>query len=522
MHTRSLILILLTLLTMTTRAQALADAPLLTGTISDTGSRAWTVYRNSHDDQLLVLLAPRDADSNASFPIKAAPLGQVQAMRTLGNRNPLAIAAIDDRIYLVYPPGYANKVRQMRVYSATAAPGSVGGMWILSPSERLESNASIQTKGDLVDLQPSAEALYALLKENDTPSLVKLVGNAWVPIELPDSINPRNLDLVALGDHIVLVDRSGPVFKAQMYHDELDQWEAFTNELPIGRSTQLLSGQRSISVLDWDEGDRARLRVWSASGIYTIATSDGVPIDARYALLDSSETLIAIRAVEPSEDPSEDETKSSTVELLEYDSTSLQQRFVGDPIASSPVSAEEFRFLVGMMMLIMLGVLVVVILPDRSSIMRIPEGCVLADPGRRLIATMLDAILVASIVGWVFDVGASEILTLSVIVRPDNAWGVIPATIISGVCFSAVCEWLMCATPGKLLMGLKVVRAQPEVVERPKLWSALVRNIIKWVLPPVAALALIDQETLHRGDRASRTLVVMPRPVDKTPADDQG
>jgi len=39
------------------------------------------------------------------------------------------------------------------------------------------------------------------------------------------------------------------------------------------------------------------------------------------------------------------------------------------------------------------------------------------------------------------------------------------------------------------------------------LWAAIVRNIIKWILPPVAAMALIDPQMLHRGDRATRSLV---------------
>ncbi|CAN0594975.1 unnamed protein product [Laminaria digitata] len=158
-------------------------------------------------------------------------------------------------------------------------------------------------------------------------------------------------------------------------------------------------------------------------------------------------------------------------------------------------------------------------MPDRSDAMQIPDACVLADPGRRLIATMLDAVLVASVVGWYFDVSASEILTMAVIVRPDNAWAVIPITMMMGVGVSTISEWLQGRTPGKMLVVIRVVRAQSGELVRPRLWSALVRNAIKWILPPVAALALIDPEALHRGDRASRTLVVSPRPADPIPSD---
>jgi len=47
-------------------------------------------------------------------------------------------------------------------------------------------------------------------------------------------------------------------------------------------------------------------------------------------------------------------------------------------------------------------------------------------------------------------------------------------------------------------------------MSRIPLWAAIVRNMIKWLVPPVAALVLLDPERLHRGDRATRTLVVAP------------
>lgn len=497
---------------------AQSDAPLIAASISDSSARAWTIYQNTQDENILVLIAPRNEVSGTRVPIEAAPPGQVQAMRALGSRDPLAIAAIGDRVYLVYPPTYAESTRLMRVYSATALPGSVGGLWVIDPPTRLDAEPAIRGEAVLVDLQATRDTLYALLNDDGTARLLQLQTTDWVDIELPDSINTRRLDLVAMGDRLALVDRSGPAFAAHVYDATTLQWTPLPDTLPIGLHTQLIPGERAIGALDWDEDQTARLRVWSESGIFQYATQSGPPADARYALLDSSDTLVGVRTLPA--DPENPE--QGTVELLEYDARTLAERFRGPPVASAPVTPEEFRFLVGMMMLIMLGVLVVVILPDRTDAMSIPESCVLADPGRRLIATMLDAVIVASLVGWAFDVSASEILTLAVIVRPDNAWAVIPITIITGLTMGTLGEWLLGLTPGKLLMGLRVVRAQPDVVQHPRFWSALVRNIVKWVLPPVAALALIDPETLHRGDRASRSLVVMPRPTPLPPADDQG
>lgn len=490
---------------------------LLTSTVDASSSRAWSVYRNSQGDNLLVFIAPRDADPSSTPPIDAAPPGQVQSMRSLGSRFPAGVGAIAERVYLVYPPVYANDRRIMRVYSADATPGAVGGLWLVDPLNRLNAHEPIETRGTLSDLEASADALWALLEEDNGPRLLRFDGTAWAQIELPESIDRRRLDLVTIADRVVLVDRVGVAFSASLYNAAEKTWEPFESTLSLGLHTQLLSGRRAITALDWDEDGKARARAWSAAGVFTIAEGMDLSPDARYSVLDSSQTLVGMLMLD--DEPAADNVPRASVEIVEYDLVDGVQRYRGPPSASSPVSPEEFRFLIGMMMLIMSGVLIVVIMPDRSDAMQIPDACVLADPGRRLIATMLDAVLVASVVGWFFDVSASEILTMAVIVRPDNAWAVIPITMIVGVAASTMSEWLLGRTLGKVLVGIRVVRAQPGALVRPRLWSALVRNAIKWILPPVAALALIDPEALHRGDRASRTLVVSPRPADPISSD---
>ncbi len=492
---------------------------LLASTLDKTGSRAWSVYRNSLGDHLLVLLAPRDANSSASPPYQASEPGQVQSMRPLGKRMPIAMSATGDRVYMVYRAVSANRQRMMRVYSAKATPSPVGGLWVIDPPDRLDTHDPIITPGDLLDFEASADAIWALVREPDATVLLRAQGGAWSSVPLPEGLDTRRLDLVAIDTDIVLVDRTGTSFHAQRYDAGSQQWRPLPDALPLGGHTRLCSGRRAITAIDWDEQGLARLRSWSPAGVFTVATGIDLPRDAQYGVLDSSETLLGIRTHILAPDPAMVEPTES-IELIELDLMNASVRFRGSPVASAPVTAEEFRFLVGMMILIMVGVLVVVILPDRSSVMLLPDGCVLADPGRRLIATLLDAVIVATLVGQVFGVSASEILTLSVIVRPDNAWAVIPATIIAGVFYATAFEYLLSATPGKLITGIRVARAQDGPRTRPGLWSVLVRNIIKWVLPPVAALALIDPETLHRGDRASKTLVVMPRP-EQPPASDE-
>lgn len=488
---------------------------LLASTIATDGSRAWTVYRNSQGEHLLVLIAPREASDTLN--IKAAPAGQVQAMRPLGRRFPHALAAVGDRAYIVFPAVYANDRRLMRVYSATAFPSPIGGLWVIDPPDRLRTEHPIETQGELLDLQSTRDTVWALLEEDGTPRLLRLDREAWTPVALPDDLSTKRLDLVAIGKSIVLVDRSGTRFKATRYDNDEQQWTPLPDQLPLGGHTQLLASARAIIAIDWDEQDLARMRTWSPSGLFTLASDLELPSTPRYSVLDSSNTLLGMYAYTEQGDTIE---PTDSIEITEFSLLDNALTFQGAPVASSPVSADEFRFLITMMILVVLGVLVVVIFPDRTGSMLLPDDMVLADPGRRLIATMLDALLVASITARFFNVDTTEILTLSVIVRPDSTWIVIPATMIVGVAYATISEWRFSATPAKFLVGIRVVRAETGPRSRPKLWSALVRNFIKWILPPVAALALIDPESLHRGDRASRTLVVAPRQPDPIPRDE--
>lgn len=496
------------------------DRVLMAASVDAEASRAWAIYRNSQREHLLVFIAPRDEQPGQRF--EAAQPGQVQAVRPLGSKLPISIAALNDRVYLAYPPVYANERRLMRVYSLSLSPSPVGGVWVANSADRFDTEPAIITNGSLIGMQATSDALWALIKHEDRVTLSVLDQLDWQSFDLPDYINTTRLELTAIGKHPVLIDRSGLRFRAHEYDPETGVWSEFPDAIELSDAIRITAGTRSLSVTDEPESGKARLRSWSPSGLFEIASGLDLPEWASIGALSSSSTLVAI-SIDREQVEGAVEPPPASIEIVELGLLDGTERYRGAPIATTPVSAEEFRFLVGMMMLIMMGVLIVVIMPDHSGAMHLPDGVVLADPGRRLIATMLDAVLVVAVVGRVVDVSPTDILTLTVIMRPDNAWSVFPLVIITGLMYSTLTEALFGATPAKMLVGIRVVRAQPGAPIRPRLWSALVRNGIKWLLPPVAALAMIDPETLHRGDRAARTLVVMPRPAQPEPRDsDEG
>lgn len=82
-------------------------------------------------------------------------------------------------------------------------------------------------------------------------------------------------------------------------------------------------------------------------------------------------------------------------------------------------------------------------------------------------------------------------------------------------------EWLMSATPGKMLFGLKVVDSLTLIPYKIAFWRILIRNIYRFmeIMPftiPVVLIAMIISPRRQRpGDMVANTTVVLVRPVKK-------
>ncbi len=485
---------------------------LIASSLDDVHTHAWAVYANSNDEILLVHLPPRDGDLEARIPIDPALPGELHAVRAL-NKFPDGLAAIKNRVFVVFPEVTVGDRTIRRVYSGQAFASPVGSVWSFLPSGRLDSEPAIQATGELIDLVATSESLWALIKSEDEYALMTLAASSWEAVELPTVQRP-SWRISAAGDRLIAIDLSD---EKSMQAFELDETQSSWTSQWISARKQTgeiesVAGVHGVYVLSRDEQGMVEVQTWSQAGIFTLATGLELPTNIKLAPLGSVNRLVGVSehvsdSIEVTGTPS---SPQSTIQVYEIDLADGSVVYAGDPVVSSPVSVAEMRFLMGMMVLIMVGVLVVVIMPDKADAMGIPDGFALADPGRRLMATMFDVFLVSFLVGLLFDVRVIEIITLSVIVRSDSSWLVIPLVLITGIVAMSLMEWLLGASPGKWLMGIRVVRGQGGTMQRIPLRAAIVRNVIKWLLPPVAALALLDPEMLHRGDRVTRTLVVAP------------
>ena len=499
---------------------------LLASGVDDSQTHAWAIYENTSGEVLLVHLPPRDEYTASKYEIKPAQAGELHAIRPL-LQLPRALASLDERVFLVFPEVSVSSGRIRRVFSGRAVPNFAGMQWGFAPVGRLDAEPAIEIEGDLIDFCATSQTIYALLQTSDSFKLLELGNSKWHPIDLPPQVAGQRAEwkLTAIGKHLVAVDTSRPDrVQLWQYDQELEQWSKldWPGSDRVHPSAGILGGVRDLLLYSRDANGKLDLELWSADGLFVIAKGLDIPEDAAISRNESVNRVVAIAKVISSVNP-EHESKGveftiksdapsdqPSIEIWEIDLDDGSVLYAGEPVVTVPVSAAEFRFLVGMMILIMLGVLVLVIMPESGDALEVPTGFALADPGRRMLATLLDVFVIAMVVGKIFDVQVIEIITLSVIVRTDTSWMVIPSMLVFGVVSMSILEWLLGVTPGKLLMGLRVVKAQSGPMQRIPLWAALVRNIIKWILPPVAAMALIDPEMLHRGDRATKSLVAIP------------
>lgn len=245
----------------------------------------------------------------------------------------------------------------------------------------------------------------------------------------------------------------------------------------------------------------------------------------------------------------------------------------------SPVDLGGFRLLSSLLLVLMAMVLLIVLRPEPGDgVVAIPAGYALAEPPRRLLATFFDLGLAVLVASSIWGVDPRDMLSFEVITALDDRWLALPTVLLVGAGLGAASEWAFGRTFGKLVFGMTVVSIKPRAkagskpgtnakphgkpdakpdddrrgrssdaefddraesaparraggeddlhdeaeppaplgLVRLSLWQALVRNLVKWLLPPVAALALVDTSGRHRGDGLARAAVLTELPPEPT------
>lgn len=453
------------------------------------GAHAWVAVQESDETWRLVHLPPRGFGENA------AKAGQVRPVVPLAS-PPTAMVASGDRVYLIYqddpepaetdegdeaqesPSPVAEPV--VRVFSTRALP-VWGGYWSYEPVGEFRSHPSIPTEERVLGGAPDGVGglIVALAGEAGTGRMVRLEGDAWS--EAPWTLGPIDPEAARVGSDGVgprLLPGAGD--GAASVH-----WFG-------GRRVLVERADGAVRILV--ESDGSRRVVASLDGVEGVLWT--VPIRSgggRLVLLTRADGV----------------TGAEAFELIEVALATGEVMFRGTPVQVSPISATEFRIFAAMLIGFTVVLLLLTFRPglDPASVI-IPKGLALADPGRRFFASSIDLLLVAGLVGAMYDTPVSSIVTGTVIFQSGGSWAALPMTLLAGGLLSAMFECTLAGTPGKLLTGCRVT-VLGEVPKRPSLARALLRNGVKWLVPPIAALAMLDPQARHRGDDLARAAVVV-------------
>jgi uncharacterized RDD family membrane protein YckC len=464
-------------------------------------SHGWVVLP-ADDGWLLAHVPPREASPG----VEAAPPGSVRPARPLAEM-PDCVAAVGDRVFLLFPPRFREGRSERSVLTLRAEPAGIGGLWVDLPSGGFESRPALPARGRLVDVVVAGGQLHALQRAAGSIVVQRLGAQGWADLPTIPALvgeEPRAVAMVAIGDRPVVAAQFDQGTLAWSWHDgaswellTLADWERFWSaswrrgwgdEVVLGVPDE--GGQQTV----WAVGERA---AWELGELPSIEGGGVV-------LLASSGRLVAV-----GREPESDDAKGVVGAARSAEMSLVTGRVVFDGAAPQrvPVTADEFRMIVGMLLLVMVAALLVIVRPGSGASWGVPDGWALADPGRRMLASLVDGLLMAWIVGRLFGVSARAVVTLEVVVHPDGSWLALPATMLAGWLVMSVLEASFGATPGKWIFGLRVWRARAGVPQRVTLFWCLVRNAIKWLIPPVAAMAVLDPDGRHRGDGAARAVV---------------
>jgi hypothetical protein len=183
----------------------------------------------------------------------------------------------------------------------------------------------------------------------------------------------------------------------------------------------------------------------------------------------------------------------------------------------------EMAILWGLFILIGVVILTVVLRTDGPQEVQLPEGTALASPVRRVVAGLIDIAAAVAVTSLIL--GGSPSHWLAPTTSTNSSLLPLAGVFFFGCLICTVCEAVVGGSPGKLLVGARVlglVPASPVSADggsrqtptiwtagQPRLHQALLRNAVRWFMPGMGAMMVLDNNWRHPGDILARTVVVV-------------
>jgi hypothetical protein len=468
---------------------------------------AWLLLQDSAERWRLIHAPPRGGE-HATEP------GTIRAVRTLEIR-PDGVMGCGHEVYLWY---HATARTPPRVLVGRAVP-AVGDLWGFLP-EGVFDPAPPLPPGWRIDAGVGTLAGPALLASDarGTRALLRLRGPEWWVTPLPAELQQHagRVRPVAWLDAPAIADLGAPPAVWTPPGGQDGAWERQVLHAAPGIADAafvLGAGRQLVYAIGGPRGEELRAVDREADRALTALPSSPAGDPARAAVAPDGDGWGRLVVIE--RDGAAD--SAATVRLGEYSLASGETLYEGTARQALPVSPGEFRLLAAVLVVGMIAVIVLTLrtgLDDRAVLM--PEGWALAEPWRRSLATVFDALLAAAISGQVFGVSMWSVVTLRVLLEPGPGWWALIGTVVGAAVAYGVSEGIFGASPGKLLVGARVLSSDPrsgdagEGARRLSMPRAILRSTLKWFLPPMAMLGLLDRDGRHRADQLCGAVVAVP------------
>ena len=542
-------------------------------------SHAWMVApaANSDDGVSLIHLPPRDLAEVASAHYTTVADGAIQVVTQL-ERAPERLCAWERTVFLVFGSERVGEDRkQRRVLSVSASPNPIGKLWTYNTVGRLHVCAALPGDGELIGVVGSEKGPVALIESGAGETnegeldLLVLHRGQWRSLDLargPDfgyDSEDTEIHLVGMpqGVGVLVLRRDG---RGSLWHARFEELAESSpvqgDEEKSSEGSNQAGAEPSWFEITWEQ------RAYSFTG------SDGRPVFPDGAVYWIRDSLIyaagdAVRALSirvateqsnreiarlfnvprvfatapieqagrlailwPAVGGKDDQKLGNGYEIREISVLTGRLMYEGAAHVEHPVSANEFRVLAFMLVVVMVVVLLFVLRSDEGQrAVHLPPDRALVEPGRRAVAGLIDVLPSAWIVGQIYGISITEVFGSLLFLGIGYDLAPLIMTLGLGFAHTTLGEWLFGRSLGKALMGCEVISvlaghapgASPieDEAVKPRLWQAVVRNFVRWAIPPVAVLGMADLSRRHRGDVLARTAVVE-RVVSEPEVDSEG
>jgi hypothetical protein len=498
---------------------------------------------DENDRYALVHIPPRRPVAIGDGRFLRAEPGEIRLVSPL-RRAPDWMAASGRRGYLFFHEGRTEVEGETAPLaeglSVTAMPSSLGDAWSTDAAGRLTSAPRLPESTEVIALAGidlgARSSVVLLGRSGDDLSLQVLDGTSWERLALPAELGPDAEPTLVLGGGLTLIDRtSGVRWEGDVTPGRIETrrrapgrpYEPSTRVPPsvewkrdarlvghaIGGGTLLGLGREVVEIRERDGG--LSLQLLSETSPIEIASVEGRAVD--WAVVGKRGAFRVVVLLREESDGEAQEVRSrdprASLRVVELSPYTGEVWYDGGVQSAAPVSPGEFRLLALVILGVMVFALLFVLRPDgETGVAPLPPETSLCDPGRRMAAGAAD-VLLALLGGSVL----SGLISGEAAIALENPGALL---LSAGVFFvhGALGEWLVGRTIGKSLMGCIVVSSSAKDA-REGSWSlsltqAVVRNLFKVVLPPIALLGVGDRARRHRGDVLARTSVVQPIPPD--------